>query len=88
MWHYVYLARTPDGAYYCGYAVDPAMRVATHNRGRGAKSLRGRRPVRLAYVRRFTSKGDALRYELALKARTHAHKASLSRRWLRRKGTM
>ena len=85
--HFVYLAATRDGAYYCGYAADPVARVAVHNAGRGAKILRGKRPVRLAYARRFASKSDALRYEIALKARTHTYKKTLSQRWLARKGT-
>jgi putative endonuclease len=86
--HFVYLALTSDGRYYCGYSVDPASRVAAHNAGRGAKILRGKRPVRLAYSRRFTDKGDALRYEMALKAQNHGFKRALSLRWLARKGTL
>lgn len=86
MTHYVYLALTADGLYYCGYAADPASRVAVHNAGRGAKILRGKRPVRLAYARRFRNKSDALRYEIELKARTHAYKRTLCARWLTRKG--
>lgn len=84
--HYVYLAATPNGSYYCGYAADPRRRVAVHNEGRGAKILRGKLPVRLVFTRRFSSKGAALRYEIALKARTHAYKHALSQRWLARKG--
>jgi putative endonuclease len=84
--HFVYLARSSDGSYYAGYSVDPVRRLSDHNAGRGAKSLRGRRPVRLAYVRRFPNKGDALRYEFALKRRTHDYKREISRRWLARKG--
>jgi len=83
--HFVYLALTADGLFYCGYAADPAARVAAHNAGRGAKILRGKRPVRLAYARAFASKGDALRYEFALKRRTHGYKQTLSRRWLGRR---
>lgn len=86
MWHYVYLASTADGAYYCGYAIDPQARVAAHNAGRGAKILRGKRPVELAFVRRFRSRGNALRYEFALKARTHEYKRALCIRWLAMKG--
>jgi putative endonuclease len=86
MWHYVYLAATRDGVLYCGYAIDPDARVAAHNAGNGAKILRGKRPVTLAYCKRFASKSDALRYEFALKGRTHAYKRALSRCWLARKG--
>jgi putative endonuclease len=84
--HFVYLALTSDGRYYCGYALDPAARVDVHNTGRGAKILRGRLPVHLAYSRRFADKGDALRYEMELKAKNHRFKRALSLRWLARKG--
>jgi putative endonuclease len=80
-WHYVYLALANDGSYYCGYALDPRARLAAHNRGEGAKALRGRKPVVLAYAKRFADKREALRFEIALKRRTHAYKAALSRRW-------
>jgi putative endonuclease len=80
--HHVYLALTRDGAYYCGYASDPFARLAVHNAGRGAKILRGKRPVTLAFMRRFASKSSALKFEIELKGRTHAYKRMLSRRWL------
>jgi len=79
--HHVYLALTSDGAYYCGYALDPEARLAVHNAGRGAKILRGKLPVALAYVRRFATKSAALKYESGLKGRTHAYKRTLARRW-------
>ena len=81
VWHYVYLARASDGAYYCGYALDPHARLAAHNSGKGAKSLRGRRPATLAFTKRCATKGEALRFEAALKRRSHADKARLARRW-------
>ena len=80
--HHVYLALTCDGMYYCGYALDPDARLALHNAGRGSKILRGKRPVKLAYVRRFATKSAALKHEISLKGRTHAEKRTLSRRWL------
>jgi putative endonuclease len=81
----VYLARAADGAFYCGYAVDPRARVERHNAGAGAKALRGKRPVTLAYVRRFASLSDALKYEIVLKKQPHAYKESLAQRWRARK---
>jgi predicted GIY-YIG superfamily endonuclease len=41
--------------------------------------------VRLVYLRRFTSKGQALRHEIAVKSFTHAQKDTLSRRWWNKK---
>jgi putative endonuclease len=81
----VYLARAADGAYYCGYALDPRARVERHNAGAGAKSLRGRLPVTLAYARSFASLGDALKFEISLKKQTHAFKQSLAKRWRSRR---
>ena len=83
--YYVYLALARDGAYYCGYALDAESRIALHNAGRGAKILRGKRPVTLAYRRAFATKSAALRFEASLKRRGHTHKAALSRRWLARR---
>jgi putative endonuclease len=83
--HYVYLVRCADGTYYCGYALDPVRRIHLHNAGRGSKILRGKRPVRLAFVRRFATRGDALRFEIALKSSSHAEKRQLSRRWKARR---
>jgi putative endonuclease len=82
--YHVYLALTIDGSYYCGYAVDADARIAVHNAGRGAKILRGKRPVRLAYRRTFSTRSAAARFESALKKCSHAHKYALSRRWLAR----
>jgi putative endonuclease len=77
----VYLARCADGSYYCGYARDPLKRLAAHNAGKGSKSVRGKLPVRLAFLRSFRTKGDALRFEARVKQRSHAEKRELSRRW-------
>ena len=79
--HFVYLVLANDGSYYCGYAADPDARVRAHNAGKGAKILRGKRPVKLAYARRFSNKSAALQCESRLKRRSHAHKRELARRW-------
>jgi putative endonuclease len=80
--HWVYLVRCADGSYYCGYARDPVARVKEHNLGKGAKILRGKLPVRLAYARRLSSRSGALKLEARIKATTHLEKQTLSKRWL------
>ena len=75
--HCVYIVRCADGTLYTGYARDPDARVKAHNAGRGARYTSGRRPVRLLYVERFESVGDALRRERALKQRSRAQKEAL-----------
>jgi putative endonuclease len=75
--HYVYILECADGTLYTGYARDPRQREAVHNRGRGARYTRARRPVRLVYVQSFRSVGAALRREHAIKTLSRAEKRAL-----------
>jgi putative endonuclease len=79
---FVYLARCSDGSLYTGIARDVAERIASHDAGTGAKYTRGRGPLAVCAVRRCTSKGDALRLELAVKALPRASKELLTSRRL------
>jgi len=63
----VYMVRCADGSLYTGIARDVAARVATHNRGAGARYTRGRGPVRLVHVEPAADRGAALRREHAIK---------------------
>lgn len=76
---FVYLARCADGTLYTGIALDVAARIAAHDAGRGARYTRGRGPLVVCAVRRCTSKGEALRLELALKRLPRLDKESLTR---------
>lgn len=75
---FVYLARCADGTLYTGIARDVAARIAAHDAGKGARYTRGRGPLVLCAVRRCTSKGDALRLELAVKRLPRAEKEKLT----------
>ena len=44
---YAYIARCASGTYYTGYTNDLDARFKLHNKGYGAKYLRGRGPVEL-----------------------------------------
>ena len=74
---FVYLARCSDGSLYTGIARDVRARLAQHDAGKGARYTRGRGPLVLCAVRRCSSKGDALRLELAIKRLTRADKERL-----------
>lgn len=76
-WWFVYVARCADGSFYTGIARDVAARIAAHDAGKGARYTRGRGPLEVCAVRRCTSKGDALRLELAVKALSRTEKAHL-----------
>ncbi len=79
------MLRCADGTLYTGYTTDLKSREAAHNRGRGAKYTRGRRPVSLVYSRGFRSVGKALAREYALKQLTRAEKEALIVQQARRK---
>lgn len=75
--HFAYMLLCADGTIYSGYSTDPNRRVTVHNSGRGAKYTRSRLPVELVFTERFSTKGEALKREAALKKLSHAEKLAL-----------
>lgn len=75
----VYLVRTARDELYSGITVDVGRRFAEHAEGRGAKFLRGRGPLELAYVRRVGAHGLALRVERRLKQLARREKELVAR---------
>jgi len=77
-WH-LYLVRTRDGRLYTGIATDVVRRIAEHAAGgvRGAKSLRSRGPLELAYEVRLGSRKLALRAEHRLKKLSRPQKQAI-----------
>lgn len=71
---YVYVVRCADGSLYTGITTDVRARVAKHNSGAGAKYVRGRGPVALAWKRKMKSGTEARKLEAAIKRRTRAEK--------------
>jgi putative endonuclease len=74
---FVYVLRSADGALYTGITTDIDRRLAQHEAGTGAKALRGRGPLELAYRRRLGERGLALRVEHRLKGLSKARKEAL-----------
>jgi len=66
-----------DGTYYTGWAVDPERRVTVHNKGRGARYTRMRRPVKLVYVEAQPDRTTAMKRERAIKKMTRDGKKKL-----------
>lgn len=84
----LYLVRTHTGALYTGITVDVGKRLAAHGAGRGAKALRGRGPLLLAFTVMVGSRSTALRLEARIKRLPKAGKeqlvaAGMPRGWLR-----
>ena len=75
--HFCYIVECADGTYYTGWAVDPERRVATHNKGRGAKYTKMRLPVQLVYVEEQPDLSTALKREIAIKKMERRRKIKL-----------
>ncbi|MGZ9225715.1 MAG: GIY-YIG nuclease family protein, partial [Anaerolineales bacterium] len=71
---YCYIVECSDGTYYTGWAVNPEKRVAVHNRGRGARYTRTRRPVKLVYIEELPDRTSAIKREIAIKKMERARK--------------
>lgn len=78
---FCYLLECSDGTYYCGWTKDVNRRVETHNKGRGARYTRSRRPVKLVYFEELPNQGDAMRRERKLKQKSHDQKAAMIRQF-------
>ena len=76
---YCYMLECSDGTYYTGWSTEPERRTRQHNRGKGARYTRSRRPVRLVYVEECPDKSAALKRERAIKALTRLQKEKLFR---------
>ncbi|HKJ38866.1 MAG TPA: GIY-YIG nuclease family protein [Anaerolineales bacterium] len=74
---FCYIVECADGTYYTGWAVDPEKRVDVHNKGRGAKYTKTRRPVKLMYVEEQPDRSTALKRERAIKKMTREKKQKL-----------
>lgn len=76
--YFLYILRCADETLYTGITTDLDRRLAEHNsRPNGAKYTRSRRPVTLAYARRFRSRSAASREEARIKRLTRAQKLAL-----------
>lgn len=76
IWH-IYLIRTAGDVLYTGITTDVARRITQHQQGRGAKALRGKGPLNLAFSAAAGSHGDALRLEYRIKQLSKRQKEKL-----------
>ncbi|MEL7593586.1 GIY-YIG nuclease family protein [Aeromonas veronii] len=73
----VYMVRTDTGLLYTGISTDPLRRLRQHQSGKGARALRGKGPLTLAWQQEVGEKGAALRLEYRLKQQTKSFKEQL-----------
>jgi len=79
---YLYIVRCKDNSLYTGITIDIERRVNEHNIGAGAKSLRGKRPVKLVYFEPCVSESEARKRESAIKSWKREYKLKLIERGL------
>ena len=75
----LYLLCCADGALYTGIATDVERRFAEHVSGRGAKSLRGRGPLKLVYQVHIGDRSSSLSIEHRIKKLDKPEKERLVR---------
>ena len=76
---YLYLIRVKNGNLYTGIATDVERRFSEHVAGgkKGAKYLRGRRPLKLVFRQKIGSRSQALKTEAAVKKMPKAEKEKM-----------
>ena len=76
--YYLYILQCSDGTLYTGITTDLARRVEEHNSGTlGAKYTRGRRPVTVAYSKKFRTRSTASQAESRIKKLSRQEKLDL-----------
>ncbi|OSN06435.1 hypothetical protein AU512_06530 [Lonsdalea iberica] len=76
---FVYMLRTAGGMLYTGITTDTARRLAQHQAGKGARSLRGKGELSLVYRCGASSRSVALQWEYRIKQLSKAQKERLVR---------
>ena len=74
---FVYILKCSDDTLYTGITNDLDKRIATHNKGKGAKYTKGRRPVTLLKSFEVDSKSAALKLEYKIKQLSKEEKLKL-----------
>ncbi|WP_295891300.1 GIY-YIG nuclease family protein [uncultured Vibrio sp.] len=76
---FVYLIRTPSNALYCGITTDVERRFQEHSKGKGAKALKGKSPLILAWHDvAGDNRSEASQIEYHLKRLTKPKKEALA----------
>ncbi|HBQ0773580.1 GIY-YIG nuclease family protein [Klebsiella pneumoniae] len=74
---FLYLIRTADNRLYTGITTDVPRRIRQHQAGKGAKALRGKGDLQLAFSHEVGEHSLALRLEYRVKQLTKREKERL-----------
>jgi putative endonuclease len=76
--YYLYILQCADKTLYAGITVDLARRLREHNSSKlGAKYTRARRPVKIAYSKKFRNRSTASKAEIKIKKLPRVKKIKL-----------
>jgi putative endonuclease len=76
---FAYILECCDGTYYTGYTNDLKKRLKLHNSGRGAKYTMMRRPVAVAWSKKYRQFRSAFKTEALIKRLSRQQKEALVR---------
>jgi len=65
--YYVYILEDKNNSFYTGYTNNINKRLALHNSGKGAKYLKGRRPLQIVFLKEYSYFKNAVRAERRIK---------------------
>lgn len=83
MAYFVYMLECRDGTLYTGFTPDVEKRLHAHNFLKtGARYTRARRPVKVVYSKKFSSKQRAMRREYEIKQLKRSQKLELVKGFL------
>ncbi|MDH5692400.1 MAG: GIY-YIG nuclease family protein [Gammaproteobacteria bacterium] len=76
---YIYIVHCADQTYYTGLCRDVQRRVDEHNMDdkKGARYTRARRPVKLVYMEKHSTRSAAAKREAEIKKLSHLQKRRL-----------
>ena len=74
---YVYIAKCRDGTLYTGSTNRLESRIQDHNRGKGGRYTKYRRPMKLLYVQGFEDRSSAMKREAQIKGWRRSKKIML-----------
>lgn len=74
---YLYLVREKNNALYCGITTDVQRRFIQHKEGKGAKALKGKAPLTLAFQCVIGSRSAASQLEYQVKQLSKSKKERL-----------
>ncbi len=74
---FVYIIECSDGTLYTGISNNVENRINTHNKGKGAKYTKNRRPVVLKKTFKTNNRSEASKLEFKIKKLTRLNKIKL-----------